>query len=517
MPEFQDPTVASWTPINMWAMLRALINNRCPLLTNNGAPVSGTSGTFAGQAGKGTLLIDFSSGNFYINTGTIDSPSWIRFEASGVSPALDGVTANPGGGQAGAVSLTAAVNRVTTAASRGDSVALPAATPGTTIIVINAGAQPISVFPVSGDKINGQAVNLPVTVIPNETVVFASSIVNQWYGEVGVGVSGSIPTDIFRDNIVSGSGGGQGAFQLDAELNRITTVNSDGSVKLPVSVAGMGITVINRGLNPCQIFGSGTDTIDGIAASTGVSQMANSVVLYFCTTAGIWESEGLSTGFEPTLGLQTLKFADNITATVGGGQLGAFPLTSLINRVATVASQGNSVKLPTATPGLKITVINSGNNAMQVFGSGSDTINGISTAVGVSQGIGTTAVYVCTAAGNWIVPISQLWSSTPLAIGTSSFTVPPNVPHAYVFNRLIGEVTASIAAPTSGAGFDGNPIQFTSDSPFSHTITFVGGILDSGSIANSTLTFNAFKGASALIMAFNGRWKLLSSVGVVAS
>ena len=74
-----DPSVASWTPINMWAMLRALINNSCPLLTINGTLfpiVNGTTGTFAGQAGKGALLIDFANAILYMNTGTLASPIW---------------------------------------------------------------------------------------------------------------------------------------------------------------------------------------------------------------------------------------------------------------------------------------------------------------------------------------------------------------------------------------------------------------------------------------------------------
>ncbi len=72
----QDPTVASWTPINMWAMLRALINNSCPLLTINGTLYPVTNSTFAGQAGKGTLLIDYANGILYMNAGTLASPNW---------------------------------------------------------------------------------------------------------------------------------------------------------------------------------------------------------------------------------------------------------------------------------------------------------------------------------------------------------------------------------------------------------------------------------------------------------
>jgi hypothetical protein len=57
-------------------MLRALINNGCPILTNPGAPVNGVAGTFAGQAGTGSTLIDYTNGVAYINVGTLASPIW---------------------------------------------------------------------------------------------------------------------------------------------------------------------------------------------------------------------------------------------------------------------------------------------------------------------------------------------------------------------------------------------------------------------------------------------------------
>jgi hypothetical protein len=77
----QDPGVASWTPINMFAMLRAMVNNNVPFLTINGTlfPVTnGTSGTYAGQAGPGAGLVDYANGIEYQNTGTLASPVWTR-------------------------------------------------------------------------------------------------------------------------------------------------------------------------------------------------------------------------------------------------------------------------------------------------------------------------------------------------------------------------------------------------------------------------------------------------------
>jgi hypothetical protein len=46
---------------------------------NAGAPVDGTSGTLAGVAKKGALLVDTTNANLYINTGTKASPTWKMF------------------------------------------------------------------------------------------------------------------------------------------------------------------------------------------------------------------------------------------------------------------------------------------------------------------------------------------------------------------------------------------------------------------------------------------------------
>ena len=43
---------------------------------NAGAPTNGTSGTKAGRAATGALLIDTTNANLYVNGGTLASPTW---------------------------------------------------------------------------------------------------------------------------------------------------------------------------------------------------------------------------------------------------------------------------------------------------------------------------------------------------------------------------------------------------------------------------------------------------------
>lgn len=155
-----DPTVASWTPINMFAMLRALINNGCPVVSNPGAPTNGTSGTFVGVVGPGSILIDYTNKNLYVNTGTLASPTWSQVPSSGaLSPELaqDAVVAGTTQTQAGATALTGQVVRVGTVAVLGDGVRLPASVAGLIVTLINDGANPMRVYGAGTETINSIA------------------------------------------------------------------------------------------------------------------------------------------------------------------------------------------------------------------------------------------------------------------------------------------------------------------------------------------------------------------------
>ena len=93
---------------------------------------------------------------------------------------------------------------------------------------------------------------------------------------------------------------------------------------------------------------------------------------------------------------------DGITAHAGGGQTNAVLLTSMVNRVSTVATAADSVKLPVSAAGLVVQLVNgAASNSMQVFGSGTDTINDVATATGVAQAAGVSATYFCPVAGKW--------------------------------------------------------------------------------------------------------------------
>jgi hypothetical protein len=98
---------------------------------------------------------------------------------------------------------------------------------------------------------------------------------------------------------------------------------------------------------------------------------------------------------------------DNVTATHLGTQATSLLVTGPMIRVTTVASAADSILLPPSVRGMEIVVVNdAAANAMQVFASGTDTINGTAGATGVSvaalngSGAGPTIFY-CFSNGAW--------------------------------------------------------------------------------------------------------------------
>lgn len=95
-------------------------------------------------------------------------------------------------------------------------------------------------------------------------------------------------------------------------------------------------------------------------------------------------------------------YVNGITAFAGGGQASAVALTALINRVTTVATAADSVKLPVAVPGTEMTVINAaGANAMNVFPASGEAINALSNDTALSVAANKALLFSCTVAGKW--------------------------------------------------------------------------------------------------------------------
>lgn len=128
-------------------------------------------------------------------------------------------------------------------------------------------------------------------------------------------------------------------------------------------------------------------------------------MFWVCTVTGepgTWV--GVSGGAQSISLLKLTGIQDSVTAFAGGGQASATALsaTASVYRVTTVATGADSVKLPAAAAGdVKFLMNSAATNSMQVFGTGTDTINDVAAATGVAHAAGKGSVYVCVSTGSW--------------------------------------------------------------------------------------------------------------------
>lgn len=92
-----------------------------------------------------------------------------------------------------------------------------------------------------------------------------------------------------------------------------------------------------------------------------------------------------------------------ITATAGGTKATAFAMVADVNRIAVCATIADSVLLPPALSGSTCFLANDGVASANVFGQGTDTINGVATATATAFAAARRSTCVCVTDGAWLI------------------------------------------------------------------------------------------------------------------
>jgi hypothetical protein len=232
--------------------------------------------------------------------------------------------------------------------------------------------------------------------------------------EAGIGYVGAQMVQSSADNLTASTTQTQaGALQLNAQFNRVTTVATAGNaVKLPAGYPGMSVCIVNAAVLALQCYPfQSVDKINGIAGSTGVSQMGPSTVYYYCSSVsstGVaqWSAQDLGCGTNGNY--PTIQYQDALTAGTTQTAAGGTKITSSLATFSTVANVNDAATLPAALPGMQVTVINNGVQTLQVFAltaalggaAGGDKINAAATAITMA-GPPTVLLFYCTALGQW--------------------------------------------------------------------------------------------------------------------
>jgi hypothetical protein len=174
---------------SMWAIIEPLPAAIGVPLTSglndiNFATITATgSSLYLEKANNLSDVVSASASRTSLGLGSGDSPTFTNLTLTGFYnfSVANALTAHVGGGQGSALALAKGINRVTTVASGGDSVKLPAATAGRALVVINAAASnAMDCFPASGDAINALAADTALSIAADSTVMFFCAVAGTW-------------------------------------------------------------------------------------------------------------------------------------------------------------------------------------------------------------------------------------------------------------------------------------------------------------------------------------------------
>ena len=182
-----------------------------------------------------------------------------------------------------------------------------------------------------------------------------------------------------------------------------------------------------------------------------------------------------------------------VVAFAGGGQASATALTAEFNNITTVATAGDSVKLPTATVGAKITVKNSGATAVDIFPFASDAIDALAVNLAVRIQPGSTAVFSAITSALWessidasltlVAPTTNTGSLSLLAADSAGnfATVITNASQAAARTYTIPDAGASASFLMSEGAQTVNGVKTFGDATDS-TSKDTGGVITEGGV-----------------------------------
>lgn len=102
----------------------------------------------------------------------------------------------------------------------------------------------------------------------------------------------------YKNGIVAHAGGTKAAaFQLPAGVQIMqvdTTATNGDSVLMPAAVQGQIVMVFNNGAATLDIYGRGTDTINGAATANAHTLATLTAAVFFCGKNGAWAGVGIT-------------------------------------------------------------------------------------------------------------------------------------------------------------------------------------------------------------------------------
>lgn len=140
----------------------------------------------------------------------------------------------------------------------------------------------------------------------------------------------------------------------------------------------------------------------GFGMSPSMANMwVNGLPIALDVTLGAVTVTSVTTSGNATVGGYGLRSVGNALTAAGTTRADALQLAKEINNITTAAAS-TGVILPVGVVGMRITVFNAGANAIKVYASASETIDGTAGATGVALTNAKRCDYFFVAANTWI-------------------------------------------------------------------------------------------------------------------
>lgn len=430
---------------------------------NTTGTASNVTGTVAVANGGTGVTTSTGSGSVVLST----SPSLTTPALNGETYSSANVTAGTNAQGQGAITTDNAI--VTSAPNNPSGVTLPSATTGRCIIVVNKGANPVTVYPASGGQIDALGANAAITLPVNQWLEFNAGSGTQWYSSANALVNTSALA-----GTVAISQGGSGATTAQAAMNAFAGAVTSGSY-----LRGNGTNVVMSTIQAADVptlnqntTGSSGSCTGNAATSSTSSRLAtpdtrNTTIIPTDLSAGLVTSfqtntsDGLSDGGTYN-GLWSFRQYASGTDWSGGvaHQLGFTDNGNIWHRIGSSATWGTWNKLLDSS--------NYNSYAPSLTGTGASGTWGINITGNSANVTGTVAV----ANGG-------TGATTASAALTNLGAYPSSNPSGYTSNT--GTVTSIVA----GTGLSGGTITT------SGTIALANTAVTAGSYTLASITVDA--------------------------
>lgn len=254
-------------------------------------------------------------------------------------------------------------------------------------------------------------------------------------------------SDLLANATIAAAGSSQATGTLlTAMTNLVTAADGTKAVVLPPARPEMSLRVVNTVAgDDLPVYPAVNDNINSLADDAAFTVPGGQSAIFDSDIDGHWYVRAGTTS-------SVYDTSTTITAFSTGGQASATALTSEFNNVTTTGAAGDSVKLPAAAAGKKVTVKNSGANSLAVFPATGGSINALSANLSVNIPVSGELTFRAISTTVWETNEVFVSPAPTTQRGEFVFKASDNAAdHEVIFTNASHGQATTVTVPDSGA------------------------------------------------------------------